>query len=125
LGGGLVSLMIGNGFWLKLPGSNPLDYDVLGMPYTETETVIPLASGWNIVGVPYDGSFAWSDPRIRRLGGDVTLDQAVSNGWMVNAVYFWTGTGYGNAQFAGGFQAGNGYWLKALTDGCSLVFFQP
>jgi len=125
LGGGLISLVIGNGFWLKLPGSNPLDYDVLGTPSAETETVIPLASGWNIVGVPYDSNFAWSAPRIRRLGGDVTLDQAVSNGWMVNAVYFWTGTGYGNAQFAGGFQAGNGYWLKALTDGCSLVFFKP
>jgi len=55
----------------------------------------------------------------------VLLDEAVTNGWIAGAVYAWTGTGYENAKFTGSYQPGKGYWLKALVNGCSLVFYRP
>jgi hypothetical protein len=125
LGGGQVTLVLGNGYWLKLPGSNPVDYEVMGILSEESETAIALSTGWNIIGVPYPDNYAWDAPRIRYQGNDVTLDEAVNQNLISGVAYYWTGSSYGNAKFGGGFQAGKGYWLHVKQSGCELVFWKP
>jgi len=125
LGGGQVNLAMGNGYWLKLPGNSPLNIEVSGISVTDFETTIPLATGWNIIGVPYPGNFAWDAPRIRYQGNDFSLDEAANQNLIAGVAYYWTGSGYGNAKFGVGFQTGKGYWLKAKQSGCSLILFKP
>ena len=79
----------------------------------------------NIFRGPEDGGQVRDAPRIRFQGNDLTLDEAVNHNLISGVAYYWTGSGYGNAKFGGGFQTGKGYWLKALVSGCELVFLKP
>ena len=124
LGGGQVSLAPGVGYWLKLPGSTPLDYPLTGSPVADNSFLVPLSNGWNLVGAPYNANVAWGNVRLRYLGNDYTLPDAVNQNYIAGAVYYWTGTSYGNAA-GGNFEPGRGYWLRAKMSGCNLVFPRP
>jgi hypothetical protein len=49
------------------------------------------------------------------------LDQAASLGIISPYLYSWNGTGYANVRDLGKFEAGKGYWIRALQS-CTLIF---
>ena len=120
LGGVQISLVPGMGYWLKLPGSNPLSYLISGQLVTSDPFLVPLSNGWNMVGTPYLTNIPWEKARLRYLGNDYTLNEAVTQNYIAGAVYYWTGIGYGNAA-GGNFEPGKGYWLKTKMSGCTLI----
>jgi len=116
-------LQIGAGFWLYV--TQAVDYEVAGTPYAPNSLPIPLANGWNIVGIPYPVNINWTDAQFLYGGTTYSLDQAITNGWMGSGVYNWTGTGYANARITGYFAPTSGYWVQSYVNGASLVFNRP
>ena len=116
-------LQIGAGFWLRV--TQAVDYEVAGTPYAPNSLPIPLANGWNIVGIPYPVNINWTAVQFLYNGSTYSLDQAITNGWIGAGVFNWTGTGYGNAKFAGYFAPTSGYWVRSLVSGASLIFIRP
>jgi len=82
---------------------------------------LSLSLGWNLVGYPFLSPLNWSDVRIGVGSNEYTLDQAASLGIISPYLYSWNGTGYSNVRDLGKFEAGKGYWIRALQ-ACTLIF---
>jgi hypothetical protein len=64
---------------------------------------IPVNGGWSIISNPYSEFIKLKDVIIVRGGTEYTYSQAVTNGWVSNAIYEYEGNGPGYA-----FKAFNG-----------------
>ncbi|MCX5973512.1 MAG: hypothetical protein NTU59_02305 [Coprothermobacterota bacterium] len=113
-----VTLETGKGYWLKSP--NALNYVVSGERFNQSKTV-PLAVGWNMVGLPYLEDVNWGDVHIRAGGVTYTLDQAADAGVIVRYLFWWNGSQYQTANEVGKLEPGKGYWLQAKQS-CELLF---
>ncbi len=113
------------GYWLKVPTA--VNYPVCGAPNGEAQTWIDLGLGWNLIGVPYQGTIPWGAVRVSRDGWVylVTLDQAVSSDWIQGMFFHWNGSAYDILTSGGNFQSTFGYWVKAKLTGLHLVFLKP
>ncbi len=61
-----------------------------------SEFTYELKAGWNIISNPYSGNIRLSDIQVKK-GNDtaVTWTEAVTNGWIVNAIYYYNGRDWG------------------------------
>jgi len=77
----------------------------------DSEYSYQLVPGWNIISNPYAGNVKLSDIRVKK-GNDtpVSWTQAVTNGWLVNAIYSYDGSDWGKT-----------YKFKTSDDGAKLV----
>jgi len=118
-----ITLAIGVGYWLKAPSAQVLAIDGLVNP--STLQLIPLSTGWNLIGTPYHQPVAWSSIHVRKAGELKTLDEAMLAGWIKGPFYRWSGSTYELIISGGIFQPTSGYWLKGLQDGCTLEVAKP
>jgi hypothetical protein len=93
-----------------------------------------LISGWNIISNPYAGKVNLSDIRVKKGNNQpVSWTQAITNGWLVNALYYYNGSNWGKTYTFETSDDGAklvpwmGYWiyLNAADDTYSLVFPKP
>jgi hypothetical protein len=62
----------------------------------EAEYIYGLKPGWNIISNPYSGNVKLSDLKIKKGNGiPVSWTEAVTNGWLVNAIYYYNGSDWG------------------------------
>jgi len=105
--------------------------DIIGGSYT-----ITLKSGWNMVSNPYAGNVELSNVQVQKGAGSPELwGTAATNGWVVNAIYFYKGSDWGSAytfESAGGSPDAKlvpwfGYWvyLNKNDDTYYLVITRP
>ena len=113
-----ITLETGKGYWLKSP--NAMNYEVSGEPFNQLKTV-PLAVGWNMVGLPYLEDADWGDVHIRAGGVTYTLDQAADAGVITRYLFWLNGNQYQMANEVGKLEPGKGYWLQAKQV-CELLF---
>ncbi|MEW6214947.1 MAG: MopE-related protein [Nitrospirota bacterium] len=76
-----------------------------------SEYTYQLKSGWNIISNPYAGNIKLSDIKVQK-GSDtpVSWQEAIDNGWIVNAIYYYNGEDWGRA-----------YSFETADDGATLV----
>ena len=118
----------GRAYWIYnwVPG-NKLDDDY-GTRNTNNQTTVDLAPGWNMIANPYHKNIKLADVIVTKLNepgaGDYTFDQAVANGWLVGAVYWWNGSGYSwrayNDLPPAKLKPWIGYWLYQADDTVQL-----
>ena len=113
-----ITLETGKGYWLKSP--NAMNYEVSGEPFNQLKTV-PLAVGWNMVGLPYLEDADWGDVHIRAGGVTYTLDQAADAGVITRYLFWLNGNQYQMANEVGKLEPGKGYWLQT-KQACELLF---
>ena len=105
--------------------------DVLDSTYSVT-----LKPGWNMVSNPYGGNIKLDAVQVQKGSGAlVSWLDAATNGWVVNAIYFYKGSDWGSAytfESAGGSPDATlvpwmGYWVYLnKNDGVySLVIPRP
>jgi hypothetical protein len=103
--------------------------EVPGLEYT-----YPLLPGLNLISNPYSGNVKLLDAKIQK--GDqapVSWQTAVTNGWIVNALYYYSGKDWGNTYSHETAEDGAllvpwlGYWvdLNATDDAYFLVIPKP
>ncbi|MCX5971138.1 MAG: DUF3604 domain-containing protein [Coprothermobacterota bacterium] len=118
-----ATITLGRGYWLKPAGAGVCP--VSGQPNTQESVLIPLAVGWNLIGNPYTKAIPWDQVQASRDGGEwVNLNQAVTNGWLLNVAYAWTGQEYKSVGQGSSFQPLAGYWCKAKVLGVTVSFPQ-
>jgi len=99
----------------------------------DTEFIYELKHGWNIISNPYSKNVRAVDIKIKKgNSAPVTWIEAVSNGWLTNATYYYNGTDWGDTY---GFDTDSdailipwmGYWidLKITDDTYYLVIPKP
>ncbi|MCX5973661.1 MAG: amidase domain-containing protein, partial [Coprothermobacterota bacterium] len=124
IGKELISLDLGAGYWLKVPTA--VAYPVSGQPNGVAQTGIDLGLGWNLIGVPYQGTIPWGAVRASKDDGTlVTLDVATASNWIQGMFFHWNGSAYEMLAAGDSFQSLFGYWVKAKVSEVRLVFLQP
>jgi len=118
-----ATLGVGKGYWLWVPTA--LTYQISGIPNTSSSTEIPLYSGWNLIGTPYNQAIPWDSVQVKRGSLTVSLNQAVANGWVRSYAYYWESNSYKMLKSGGSFEPLKGYWFYARVDGCTMVFAKP
>jgi uncharacterized repeat protein (TIGR02543 family) len=100
----------------------------------DSEYSYGLTSGWNIISNPYAGNVKLSDIMVKKGNNQpVSWTQAITNGWLVNAVYYYNGSDWGKTyKFETSDDGATlvpwmGYWiyLNSADDTYSLVFPKP
>ena len=121
-----ITLAPGEAYWLLLRGlTQPLSYQIIGVPYSGETMQISLSPGWNAVGNPYLASIPWHRVLIKRMDSYYTLDSAASLGIVGSAAWAYDGTRYVNIKEEfGRFDASVSFWLQA-KEPCLLVFPRP
>ncbi|MBI4688908.1 MAG: fibronectin type III domain-containing protein [Nitrospirae bacterium] len=55
-----------------------------------------LNPGWNIIGSPYGGNIMLKNVQVMKGSGSaVSWNDAVTNGWLINAIYYYNGSDWG------------------------------
>ncbi len=118
----------GKAYWVYnwQPG-NLLDDDY-GSRNTSSQTIVDLLPGWNMIANPYHKNVRLRDVVVTKVNnpgaGDYTFEEAVLNGWLVNAVYWWNGSGYNWAAYNDNPPAKlvpwRGYWIYQSDDSVQL-----
>ena len=82
LEGKCVSYSHSIGYWVFVEENT--DIEIAGVPTDPTGSLdVPLVSGWNLVGNPFDADLAWGDNIVFVSDEDEkTLADAVAAGWM-------------------------------------------
>ena len=106
----------GRGFWLGLVSGGEIDF--YGSYFNDT-LEISLDKYWNIISPPYLSDVPKGSILIERGGVRVSLDSAVSLGWVTDVFYGYNGSSY---LFADTLRAWEGYWFASLVDSAKLVF---
>lgn len=100
---------LGRAFFLNVP--RPLVITQEGASAdTGVPFEIPLAPGWNLIGVPYNFSLRWLDMKVRDGASVVSVQEAIANQAIRNGL--WT---YVSGQYvlATELQPWMGYWVRA------------
>ncbi|MBI5562411.1 MAG: hypothetical protein HY894_06125 [Deltaproteobacteria bacterium] len=105
--------------------------DVLSADYAVT-----LRAGWNLIANPYAGNVTLRNAAVQKgAAAPVTWLDAAASGWVVNAIYYYRGTDWGNTytfEAAGGNPEATlapwlGYWLylNKADDTYTLIMPRP
>ncbi|MFH1897419.1 MAG: Ig-like domain-containing protein [Candidatus Desantisbacteria bacterium] len=111
-------LGLGKGYWLGLLDDATINLDLPeGAISSSSEFTIPLQTGWNMIGCPFDFTPDWSKVAVQKDGVRKGLKEAVASGWVMDVLY---GFVDGNYQLANRLEPWQGYWFAALGD-CQLI----
>ena len=123
-----TNVVPGYGYFLKTDTANAV-LNFSGSPVTDPNRVIPLQSGWNMIGNPYPEEILLKDTSVRNVGtGEIiTFEEAVIAGWVGNAVYNFDGSTYNFSIYRDtNLKLWHGYWLAVLQEGLfELVVPKP
>jgi hypothetical protein len=110
-------IVVGYGYWLGLLEDRTIK--IRTKPYQETKgrVIIPLNSGWNMIGCPFTFAPDWSKVMIRKDGITKGLKDAVKQRWVLDVLYKYQDNTYKSAD---GIEPWCGYWFAALTE-CELI----
>jgi len=129
----LEPMMAGEGYLIDPVNTNLIELanygDVQGPEYTYR-----LEAGWNLISNPFGGNVRLSDVSIQK--GNQALvpwHESATNGWVVNALYYYNGKDWGDTYSHMTAEDGAvlvpwlGYWvnLKATDDKYYLVIRRP
>ncbi len=119
-----VRLQGGDGYWLWLPEGQTISVRGRSPSLLEDE-IIPLESGWNQIGNPFDFPLAWKEARIRYRNGDtveiIGIQQAHERQIARNYFYWYENGGQRMATAPEGIlKPWLGYWVRAERE-CELV----
>jgi len=99
---------------------------------TNNTVTYQLQPGWNLISLPYEGRLQLGQVQVRRNAASaVSWLQAASNGWVVNAAYYFNGSDWGGTYSfltdQGVLVSWLGYWIYLAKDDAtySLVFTKP
>jgi len=109
---------LGKGYWLGLLEEATINLDLpKEVVPSSSEFTIPLQTGWNMIGCPFNFIPDWSKVVIEKNGVRKGLKEAVEAGLVMDVLY-----GYedGNYKLADGIKPWNGYWFAAIAD-CNLI----
>ncbi|MDI6781501.1 MAG: carboxypeptidase regulatory-like domain-containing protein [bacterium] len=104
----------GNAYWLGMLATTTItveDNQIAG------DSIIPLKSGWNMLGCPFNFTPDWSRVMVRKNGVSKGLRDAVAAGWVMNMLYQYVNGSY---QTSDRMEAWRGYWFASLAD-CELI----
>jgi hypothetical protein len=116
----------GRAYWYRLPADRSVAIRG-GEPSRTRPFEVPLRSGWNAVGVPFNMVFALQSVRVR-LGASTSASwsDAVARGWVGTGVWRWKPEGgYARVDAGAGTALApfEGYYVyTSLNSGVSLVF---
>jgi hypothetical protein len=133
------STALGRGFWASFP--TEYEHSVLGcVPAQQTDAIIKLVAGWNLIGQPFISPVTWSLEKIQvQVGNDVhSLKDAKFLGWISD--YAWGWKQNADDPYTGEYQlvydrtlvTGNegvllpwrAYWIRANV-ACDLILPHP
>jgi len=110
-----ADIQAGLGYWMYVAESAEIDIE--GVP-VGPEVRVPLKSGWNLIGNPFETELPWGDNiSFSCNGSNYTLSGAVSASMTNGAIFEFTGEAY---QPSVSLLPWKGYFLKTSQD-CELV----
>ncbi|MBI5192590.1 MAG: fibronectin type III domain-containing protein [Nitrospirae bacterium] len=124
----VTEIQPGYGYMLKSNTANSV-LNITGNLVTDSERTLPLLPGWNMVGNPYPHDIPLMNTYIRNINsGELkTYEDAVSLGWVSNALYTYNGRTYSYVLYnTAVLKIWQGYWIAVLQDGqYELVINKP
>jgi chitodextrinase len=103
--------------------------DAVGTAVTTSTAEVPLSEGFNMVGNPYQREIHLSAVRVKRLGLEVSYQEAVEvKKWLAPALLLFDGVvtqAYGVADPEAVFKPWNGGWIQSFFSDVVLVFPGP
>lgn len=119
-----TTITIGQGLWLKVSEATTLT--LVGLPNEADTTTLSLASGWNMIGVPYEDTIPWDAVQVSKGGNTpVSLQQAIDSDWILDTFFHWSGVEYSPLTAGDSFLPLLGYWVKANVEGVRLILPKP
>jgi len=112
-----VNYHAGMGFWVRT--YNDPVHVCADVNFKTEETCIPLQTGWNQIGNPFNFEVALSNIAVKYQGNEVSLGQAQANGWVSMYLFGYdtTAGGYGMLDPTSGvLEPWTGYWMRAYVD---------
>lgn len=95
---------------------NPTDAPPASTPVTDASRTFSLRPGWNLIGNPYESIVNLSDCNVTYITTESYAD-AVTSGWIGNAVYIWNGSDYDFIQWdSAALEPWKGYWIFSYYD---------
>ena len=112
-----VGVEVGKGYWLGLPEGGRMDVDGLLVDRTKPY-VLSLARGWNMIGDPFNVPVDWARTKVCRCGDTLSVSQAAAQGWVMDALYSYSG---GNYVLASTLRPWRSCWFPVMVDSCKLL----
>lgn len=124
--GDFTGMSAGAGYWLHLAA--PADEDVVGEEPSDPEAVA-LGEGWNLIGNPQDGDVVWADCQVDDGTGAVSLQDAISAGWLDAVAYYYDGAYFTLRADGSGdddsLRPWRGYWVLSHRPDLTLLVPRP
>jgi len=117
-----IEYYAGMGFWVRTYADDvTIDAEV----QVPTEAVnIPLGSGWNQIGNPFNFAVPANALRVRCGDTELSLTDAQAQGWVSAYLFGYDTTSGGYVMVDptnGCLQSWNGYWMRSYREGCELT----
>lgn len=111
----------GVGYWARIPAGGADLFDIGGKTDTSQPYKVALKSGWNMIGNPFEASFAVGALDVVSADG-VTYPVGTAASIVAPTLYTWPAgaTAYKPVQVTDGFWPFVGYWIYAYQP-CTLV----
>ncbi|MCD6351166.1 MAG: S8 family serine peptidase [Armatimonadetes bacterium] len=115
----------GRAFWLRL--DDPLMLNIAGQPVADDPFAVPVSTGWNMVGNPFNHDLRWEGVMVSARGTQWTLPQSNQAGITLDFAWTWDPftSSYQLVSEYAGFgtklvRQGYGFWFKA-NEPCTLL----
>jgi hypothetical protein len=105
------ALALGRGYFLRL--TEPAVVETEGTTTASDPFVIPLLSGWNMVGDPFLATVDWYDVKVRSGGNVYSMTDALAQGLIQGRLWSFDGTQYKISLFLNPWV---GNWVQAGQD---------
>lgn len=115
----------GRAFWLITKEPESIDVGEGISVDSSSDYPIPLSysaslnQGWNQIGDPFAFSINLTDVKVKKDSEIVSIQQAQENSWVRNRIWWYNGSEYDFTKNI--LEPWEGYWVKALTEGCELL----
>ena len=118
------TIAVGQGFWAYIDEGAAYTIDVVGppnvgninLPVSYTNTGIPSADGWTMVGNPYPSSIDWDSPSITKTNVNAAIYIWNATQQQFASYIFPFGTNGGNSQIA----STQAFWMQSNASGASV-----
>lgn len=119
-----ATIIPGKGIFLySIMTNNPTD--ATGNEITEPFRTLSLEAGWNLIGNPYGTSVNLSSCTVTYNSVTKSYANAVTSGWIGNAVYIWNGSAYVSVIWdIAALEPWKGCWIFSYYD-LDLIIYKP